>query len=119
MSKWYIASEENIEYLAHYGVKGMKWKNRKRRPVNESANHKTLQDVVDKISDNFTMAKANAKKYIKEKLYNGGEPVNEIKRRAQKAATTAGVVAVGAVGNAVDKVKDIAEKVKKKRKKKK
>lgn len=25
MSNWYIASEENIEYLSHYGIKGMKW----------------------------------------------------------------------------------------------
>lgn len=28
MSNWYIASEENIEYLAHYGVKGMKWRHK-------------------------------------------------------------------------------------------
>lgn len=25
MSNWYIASEENLEALQHYGVKGMKW----------------------------------------------------------------------------------------------
>jgi hypothetical protein len=25
MSRYLIASEENLNYLAHYGVKGMKW----------------------------------------------------------------------------------------------
>jgi hypothetical protein len=28
---WYIASEENMEYLAHHGVKGQKWGIRKNR----------------------------------------------------------------------------------------
>lgn len=28
---WYIASEENINYLAHHGVKGQRWGVRKRR----------------------------------------------------------------------------------------
>lgn len=28
MSNWFIASEENLEYLAHYGVKGMKWRHK-------------------------------------------------------------------------------------------
>lgn len=29
MSKFIIASEENLEHLAHYGVKGMKWREKK------------------------------------------------------------------------------------------
>ena len=29
MSNWYVASEENLEALQHYGVKGMKWKIRR------------------------------------------------------------------------------------------
>ena len=29
MSKFIIASEENLDHLAHYGVKGMKWRERK------------------------------------------------------------------------------------------
>lgn len=29
MSKYIIASEENLKHLAHYGVKGMKWRERK------------------------------------------------------------------------------------------
>jgi hypothetical protein len=34
MSKFMIASEENIEHLEHYGVKGMKW--RQHRSTNKS-----------------------------------------------------------------------------------
>ena len=31
MSLYYIASEENMHYLAHHGVRGMKWGRRKNR----------------------------------------------------------------------------------------
>ena len=31
MSLYYVASEENVNYLAHHGVRGMKWGTRKNR----------------------------------------------------------------------------------------
>lgn len=33
MSRYLIASEENLAYLAHHGVKGMRWKNHKKTPI--------------------------------------------------------------------------------------
>ena len=45
MGLYYIASEENVNYLAHHGVKGMKWGSRKNRTAYAFAERRGLSKM--------------------------------------------------------------------------
>lgn len=81
---WYIASEENQEYLAHHGVKGMKWGRRQNRAAKIFMRRGGTAQEFNKIKEGYTRA-------------------NEMRRRGKRqiiggligsaAASTAGTLA--------------------------
>ena len=53
---WYIASEENQEYLAHHGVKGMKWGRRQNRAAKIFMGIGGTAQEFNKIKEGYTRA---------------------------------------------------------------
>lgn len=83
---WYIASEENQAYLAHHGVKGMKWGRRQNRAAKIFMRRGGTAQEFNKIKEGYTRA-------------------NEMRRRGKRQivlGTIGGGVASG-VGQALSK----------------
>lgn len=94
MSKYIIASEENMAYLAHYGVKGMKWRQRKAMQ-NTSGMMGAMKKGATAGENASIKAKEierneKAKEAIGALIKAGGKLVGKIHENNKKAAKTVG-----------------------------
>lgn len=91
---WYIASEENLEHLAHHGVKGQRWGIRKNRDSylvkkayrsmkrEEKYSNKYLKTLKKRDQDKLSRQRWNTSKYLQELAKrNIGTKKTEIERR--------------------------------------
>lgn len=123
MSLYYIASEENVNYLAHHGVKGQRWGVRKRREqyaVNQN-DPNAQQQRKKRIARNVaigvgaTAAAAGAgflaSRFIKNRkaLKEATKDYNDNLRKAYKASTIPGLAKTRE--HLADDVYDSREKV--------
>ena len=102
MSLYYIASEENINYLAHHGVKGQRWGVRKRREQyqmtdeqRKARNKKIARNVAIGVGATAAAAGAGflASRFVKNRkaLKEETKKYNDNLRKAYKAGTIPGL----------------------------
>ena len=75
MSLYLIASEENLNHLAHYGIKGMKWGNKK--------------GVLDKIYED-SAKRANTRHYVAGSVFDWDDKTKKSFWREYKGTTKEG-----------------------------
>jgi hypothetical protein len=101
MGLYYIASEENVNYLAHHGIKGQRWGRRKRRE--------------DYSSDaRYQRAKKQSTKYKVASAMTGAG-LSKKKKNLRRGLIIGGAAATGAAMLAYkhrDKIKAAIEKTK-------
>lgn len=108
---WYIASEENQAYLAHHGVRGMKWGTRKqRRAYQIFAKRGGTEQQYKKVVDRYTKAnelRKSGKGHIRAGLISAGvgglatgiaSGILQSKGEDAKALAAQGIGTVGTTG---------------------